>query len=132
MEARVKEMEQREAIIREKMEEKKRQMAEESEKKAAAQRARVQAAKEKEEVRVSGAPVTVVAPLCPSPSPGLHVASCQAAKAEKLAAFEARQAEVAAKQREKEQILQEELARQEKERQAREAKRVAAMQEAIR
>ena len=60
------------------------------------------------------------------------VCAAQAAKLEKLAAFEARQAEAAKKQQEKEEALQEELARQEKDRQQREAKRVAALQEAIR
>ena len=50
MEARVKEMESREAVIRAKMEEKRKQMAEESEKRAAKQRQRVAEAKQREEV----------------------------------------------------------------------------------
>ena len=49
-----------------------------------------------------------------------------------MAEFEKRQAEAAEKQREKEKLLQAELERQEKERQTREAKRISAMQEAIR
>jgi hypothetical protein len=44
-------MESREAVIREKMEARKKKMAEESEARAAAQRARVEAAKERDEVR---------------------------------------------------------------------------------
>lgn len=56
----------------------------------------------------------------------------QGAKAAKMAEFEKRQAEAAEKQREKEKLMEAELERQEKERQVREAKRISAMQEAIR
>ena len=60
MEARVKEMEAREAIIRATMEEKQRKMAEESASRAEAQRQRIAAAKERDEVRLCGG--TVIGP----------------------------------------------------------------------
>ena len=56
----------------------------------------------------------------------------QKAKAERIAAYEAKQAEAAAKKEEKEEeLLAEELARQEKERAERERKRKEAIEEAI-